>query len=65
MRIDTKKIERERLRLGLNKSQFTRKVGISRQLYYAFLKTKRIRLSTLEKIGNGLDWDPKDLLISR
>ena len=65
MRINTKKIERERLRLGLNKSQFARKVGISRQLYHIFLKTKRANLSTLGKIGNGLDWDPKDILISR
>jgi len=63
MKIDNEKIEKERKRQGLTATELAKKVGITRQAYSTFVRRRRsTKLSTLAKIAEALDVDPKDLL---
>jgi len=63
MKIDIEKIEKERKRQGLTATELAKKVGITRQAYSTFVRRRRsTKLSTLAKIAEALDFDPKDLL---
>jgi transcriptional regulator with XRE-family HTH domain len=60
--INIAKIEKERERQKLTRSELARLIGISRQAYSRFIRTRSTKLSTLTKIARTLDFDPKDLL---
>ena len=63
MKINIEKIEKERKRQGLTATELAKKVGITRQAYSIFVRRSRsTKLSTLAKIAEVLDFDPKDLL---
>ena len=61
--VNIEKIEKERTRLGLNRSEFAIKIGITKQAYYDLLKNKSTKLTTLDRIAKVLDFDARDLLI--
>ena len=63
MKINVEKIEKERKRQGLTAMELAGKVGITRQAYSVFLRRNgSTKLSTLARIAEALDFDPKDLL---
>ena len=62
MKMNIDKIERERKRQGLTKTEMALKMGMSRQAYWDFINNGSTRLSTLTKIAEILEFDPKDLL---
>ena len=63
MKIDIEKIEKERKRQGMTAIELAKKVGITRQAYSIFVRRSgSTKLSTLAKIAEVLDFDPKDLL---
>lgn len=64
MKINIEKIEKERLRKIISKPELAALAGISRQTYYDFLKSGSTKLSTLTRIAEILDFDPKDLLMN-
>lgn len=61
--VNIEKIEKERNRLSLNKSDFAQKIGITKQAYYDLLRFKSTKLTTLDKIAKVLDFEARDLLI--
>ena len=63
MQINFDKIERERKRQKISKLEMSRRLNMSRQSYYDFLKSKPPTLAVLSSIAQILDFDPKDLLI--
>ena len=63
MKINILKIEKERERLGITAMELAQKIGVTRQAYSSFLQTGSTKLSTLTKIAEVLDFDPKDLLV--
>ena len=63
MKVNTKKIKIETKRLGWTLSTLAIKVGIPRQTLYLVLQNETAQLSTLNKIGEALALDPKDLLV--
>lgn len=60
--VNVDKIEKERNRLGLNKSEFASKIGITKQAYYDLLRFKSTKLTTLDKIARVLGFEARDLL---
>jgi len=63
MEINTKKLERERERLGLTKIQLCKALGIHYQNWDYIIKAKQTQLKTIQKIADFFDLDPKDLII--
>lgn len=60
LELNVKKIERERRRLGLRKSELARKMGISRQLLHYTLRKKQF--FHIDKFAKVFDLDEKDLI---
>ena len=63
MKINTKKMEKERKATGLGKMAFSRKCGMTASTYGKILQSKSTTLKTLTTIADLLNVDPKDLLI--
>jgi transcriptional regulator with XRE-family HTH domain len=63
MKINTKKMEKERKAMGLGKMAFSRKCGMTASTYGKILQSKSTTLKTLTTIADLLNVDPKDLLI--
>ena len=63
MKINIMKIEKERERQGITAMELAKRVGVTRQAYSLFLQSGSTKLSTLAKIAEILDFDPKDFLI--
>ena len=61
LKLNTKKIKRERERLGLNNTQLADKMGISKQLLSYILKKKLIIHA--DKFGKVFDVHGKDLIL--
>ena len=62
MKLNIKKIMAELQRLGWTRTEYARKLGISRQLLNYYLhKGKSIRL--VNRLADPLHIDPRDLLI--
>lgn len=62
MKINIKKLEKERLKLGLNKTELSRLVGIGYYAYQAIIRKGSTKLTTLNRIAKALKVDTKDLL---
>lgn len=62
MKINVEKIERERKRLNISKIDMSRRLKMSRQAYWDFLKSSPPTLNVLSKIAKILEFDAKDLL---
>ena len=62
MKIDIKKLERERGRLGITKAEFSRRFGLTVSTYSKILEHESTTLKTLARIADALYLDPKDLL---
>jgi len=63
MKINVEKIEKERKRQGLTATELAEKIGVTRQAYFKFVhRGGSTKLSTLTRIAEAIDFDPKDLL---
>jgi len=62
MEINIAKLERERERIGLSKMEICRSLGIHYQNWDYIIKTRKTKLSTIQKIADFFLIDPKDLL---
>jgi len=62
MQINIDKIERERLRLGLDRIQLARAMGMHYQGLDYIYKTKQTKLPTIQRMADFFGLDPKDLL---
>ncbi len=60
LQLNIKKVERERNRLGLSKTQLAKKMGISKQNLHYILKNKLI--AHAYKFGEVFDLHGKDLI---
>jgi len=63
MKINIKKLEAERKRLSLTKSEFSRCFGMCSSAYSKILDIESTTLKTLAKIAATLHLDPRDLLL--
>ena len=63
MKLNIKKLEAERKRLNLTKSEFSKRFGMVASNYGKMLLSKSTTLKTLAKIASNLRIDPKDLLL--
>jgi hypothetical protein len=63
MKLNTKKIERERKRLGLSVMDMSVRLKMTRQAYYDLIKSASTKLSTVTALARELDCEGKDLLI--
>jgi transcriptional regulator with XRE-family HTH domain len=63
MEINTRKLERERKKLGLTKEKFARHIGLVPSGYTYVLQKKSTTLDKIDIIADKLFLDPKDLLI--
>lgn len=63
MKLNLKKINQELSRLGWTRGQYARRLGISRQLLYYYLKKEIRGIKPVEKLAKPFGIDPKDLLI--
>ena len=63
MKVNSKKIYSEIDRLGWSLARLGIETGMTRQAISVLLKRERAPLNTLNKIGEALNLDPKDLLI--
>jgi nicotinic acid mononucleotide adenylyltransferase len=62
MKINTKKLESERVRLGMSKIAFSKKFGLESSAYGKIIDSESTTLKTLTAIAEALYLDPKDLL---
>jgi DNA-binding Xre family transcriptional regulator len=62
MRLNIRKLESERERVGLRKTEFSKYLGLSATTYDKMLISESTTLKTLTKIASALYLDPKDLL---
>lgn len=62
MKINIPKLEAERARIGENKKVFAERIGLKLSTYVKMIKSESTKIATLEKIGNALHLDPRDLL---
>ena len=63
MKLNIKKLEAERKRLNLTKSEFSKRFGMVASNHGKMLLSKSTTLKTLAKIASNLRIDPKDLLL--
>ena len=63
MKVNSKKIYFEIERLGWSLNRLGIEIGMTRAAISILLKRERAPLNTLNKIGEALNLDPKDLLI--
>jgi transcriptional regulator with XRE-family HTH domain len=63
MKVNIKKLEKERKAMGLGKMAFSRSCGMTDSTYGKILQSKTTTLKTLTTIAGVLKIDPKDLLI--
>ena len=63
MKVNTRKIEDELVRLGWSQAKLADMLGMTRSGVSILLKKEATCLKTLNKIGEALNLDPKDLLI--
>jgi len=63
MKLNTKKIERERKRLRLTMRQIAKKINLTPAAYSILIKVGSTKITTINRIGKVLGVDPKDLLI--
>lgn len=63
MKVNSKKIWFETERLGWSLAKLATKIGMTRSAVSILLKRERAPIKTLNKIGEALNLDPKDLLI--
>jgi len=63
MKVNIKKLERERKATGLGKMAFSRSCGMADSTYGKILQSKTTTLQTLTTIACKLNINPKDLLI--
>lgn len=65
MRINIKKIEQELTRLGWSKYKLAKEMGVKHQwVYFILSDRKNCTLRSIERIGDALAIDPKDLIKS-
>jgi transcriptional regulator with XRE-family HTH domain len=62
MKVNMQKLEIERNRLGLSKTAFSKKFGLSPAAYRKIEAAESTTIKTLTKIAATLYLDPKDLL---
>ena len=60
MELNTKKIEQEMARLGLNKNRLAKKMGITRQAVNYYFKEKPISMA--ERFGKFFKINPRDFI---
>ena len=64
MRLNKRKINLELERLGWSKYRLAKEIGVKRQWIYAILANSGgCTLKTVDRIGQALGVDPKDLII--
>ena len=63
MKVNSEKILSEIRRLGWSQARLAKEIGITRQAINYIIKESVTKISTLNKIGKALNFDPKDLLI--
>jgi len=63
MKVNTRKIEDELYRRRWSKVELANMLGMTRAAVSILLKKETTCLKTLNKIGEALDVDPKELLI--
>jgi DNA-binding Xre family transcriptional regulator len=64
MKLNSVKIEEERARRKLNKTEFSRLIGMSVSAYCRMIEGNKTKITTITRIANALHYDPKDLLIN-
>jgi len=62
MKLNIKKLEHERKRLGLTKAAFSKRFGLTVSTYSKMVEHKSTKIVTLTKIASVLKLDPRDLL---
>jgi transcriptional regulator with XRE-family HTH domain len=62
MKINKRKLESERKRLGLSRAAFSRKIGMTDSTYSKILQSQSTTLKTLSKIADALRLDWSDIL---
>ena len=62
MKVNLKKVEKELKRLGWSRSDFARKMKISRQLCHYYFTRPIKSFKIVERMAKALDIDPIDLL---
>jgi len=64
MKLNSIKLESERERLGLSKTGFAAKIGMSVSAYCRMIAGSKTKITTISRIAEALHYDPKDLLTS-
>jgi hypothetical protein len=62
MKLNTKKIEAERKRIGETKTAFAARIGMSVSAYCRVIDKATTKIKTISAIANALHLDPRDLL---
>jgi transcriptional regulator with XRE-family HTH domain len=62
MKIDKRKLESERKRLGISMAAFSRKLGMTDSTYSKIIDSESTTLKTLTRIAEKLHINPLDLL---
>jgi transcriptional regulator with XRE-family HTH domain len=62
MKLNIKKLEAERKRLGLKMPEFSKRLGFTATNYGKMVDSRSTSLKTLTKIAAKLNLDPRDLL---
>jgi hypothetical protein len=62
MKLNIKKINFELNRLGWNRAEYARRLGMSKQLLTYHLRHYVKSLTVVERLAKPLNLDPKDLL---
>ena len=62
MQVNISKLEKERKRLNLTKSAFSRYFWLQSSTYGKMIQTQSTSIICLNRIAKILDFDPKDLL---
>ena len=63
MKVHSKKIKQELKRLKWTQTKLAKKAGITKQALSIILRRKTAQIETLNKIGEALNIDARDLLI--
>jgi hypothetical protein len=63
MRLNIEKLEKERKRLKLNRSAFSRHLGLHPSTYHKMVVSETTSIARMNEIAKTLDLDPRDLLV--
>ncbi|HHT9146515.1 MAG TPA: helix-turn-helix domain-containing protein [Candidatus Wunengus sp. YC61] len=62
MKLNSIKLETERGRMKLSKTGFARHIGMSVSAYCRMLDGASTKITTINRIAEALNYEPKDLL---